>query len=227
MGKKGGSMKRKFLISMTVGMFLFGNSVTSQASLTVKDDDVWGGGAIIHDSSTGLDWLKPYYTVNQSFSEVNRKINNETYGNFRYATYDEVVSLFVNSGLYFGSIGAEVYAGGAMYWQNTYSFVTQFGPTYSQKWIAENWLGVSGIMSSNVNNEPLYANAKYGFWNWGQPLDSSTEIGNVADENYSSALTGSWLVRTNIAPVPAPNSLYLLSIGIIGICGLSRRKYSY
>lgn len=201
-------MNTKNIIALTIGVISILSSLTSQAALVTKGDDAWGDESIVNDTLTGIDWLKPAKTINQSYIQIQNILGSGNYANFRYATYDEVVQLFIDSGLPMGWVN-----GYSSYWDSAVEFVTKFGPTYSQKWIAENWLGVSGLMLSSSNNEVNFANAKYGYWNWGTPLDTTTEFG-VVDEQYCSILTGSWLIRENVSSVPIPSSILCFFIGI-------------
>jgi hypothetical protein len=207
----------------SLSFFIFCIS-SAQATLIANDDPIWGTGSTITDTATGLTWLKPSKTVNQSYSQVSSKLGFGDYENLRYATNVEVVQLFNDAGI------PQYTYGNTNGWHNTNAFVTLFGPTYSQTQWAAHALGVSGLMSSTSGDQVLYANAQYG-WMAASGFffyeDALKTIG-ITSDSYASLCTGSWLILDHNlpepnTPVPEPSTFILLAVGFAGVGFLWRR----
>ena len=97
----------KKILLMFVPLFIFLmcmlNGTDASADLVLRDDNIWGPGTIIHDTSTGLYWLKPSKTVNLSYNTISEQLGSGAYTGFRYASSTEVQNLFITAGLPIGA----------------------------------------------------------------------------------------------------------------------------
>jgi PKD repeat protein len=166
------------------------------ADLVVRDDYDWGAGSIIHDTSTGLDWLKPINTVNQSYASINAQLGSGQFTGFRYATSAEVNQLFANSGLTHDCC----WDGYAYY--NEYvrfkTFVNLFEPTHVGPSGLLNDVAyyVLGLTSAEGLSNPQYAFAEYSII-LGHYVGVTNGIG-FGELDFTSAGPnyGSWLIRS-------------------------------
>jgi len=103
-------MNRKRIFFIMTFIVLFGSTVAWSAvstvsNLQVRDDDVFGSTAIVHDSITGLDWLRLPLTGTKSYNDMNGVDGSSEFedgaqfAGFRHATMAEVKQLWVDAGI--------------------------------------------------------------------------------------------------------------------------------
>lgn len=74
--------------------------VASIPALVSKDLSAAGDGLIMRDVKTGLEWLDLTTSVNRSFNDVSSQFAlGGDFEGFRYATFNEVTTLFENAGI--------------------------------------------------------------------------------------------------------------------------------
>ena len=185
-------------------------------------------GAFTTDTSTGLDWLDLTTTRNLSYLDVTAQLAT-TFSGYRYATVDEVKSLWFDAGIA-GAAGActpvpacfdemapvaavqnLVDLLGGNTWPANFGFTGVIALT-STPYAPPDWSGCGSNCTAYVTPElsigdgPETAIIVEGLRDY------------IADPTY-----GSWLVRQT-SPVPLPAALPLFASGLAGLGWLSRRR---
>ncbi len=193
-------------------------SYSTNATLVVVDDPVFGVGSIMQDTDSGLEWLALNQTAGQSFNQVSAELGG-LYAGFSYATRASVLTLFTNAGIPDVDVGS----GG------TASNVTAVSNLMSL-WNADIW----GINDINGQFGYFYT-ADIGTGLLWVPGSGNTEEGNAeatsgtdrinayGNPDHIQTYLGSALVR-DISSVPVPAAVWLFGSGLLGLIGFATRK---
>jgi hypothetical protein len=192
-----------------LGLFL---AQASHAAFVARDAAGWGEGSLTLDTDTGLQWLDVNLSVSFSYNEMRAEmLSGGQYEGFRYATRDEVASLFVNAGVqHINAVSTDNNQAAAQ-------LMEFLGFTSSRRGNNE-LFGITGTEQSGGVSagviDHLFENGL-----------SAYDIG-VADliygKGYKAATVGSWLVTT--AEVPVPPALLLFSSALLLSGSLKRRN---
>jgi len=93
-------------MTKTTTAVLLTAALTTAASagpvLTEADWLAAGDGLLTNDAISGLQWLDWSHTINRSYDDVSSQLGaGGEFEGFRYATYDEVVTLYLHAGAVF------------------------------------------------------------------------------------------------------------------------------
>jgi hypothetical protein len=208
--------------------------LSGQVNAALIEQDLFsiGDGLTTLDSMTGLQWLDVTETVGLSYGDVliSQYITDLS---FRYASLQELTSLFDNAGGsgdylvprnsngdYKGVPVAENYDAAMLLISLmgcTSYLVGQACDSDDQDWhigmYGEQVVnGVQNAAAVNAfNNSPLYGNAG-AIW-----LDAAESVPGRTTIDF-----GSYLVRIN--PVPVPGAIWLFGTGPLGLIGFSKRR---
>jgi hypothetical protein len=205
----------------------------ARASFVVENDDVYGASSVVLDTSTGLYWVKPIETLGLTYSAVQTDIASGLTGNFTYASYSQVHTLFSDAGItdFTNSVSAGSYAGAS-------ALVSAFGQTgggiFSNGSYQGPYAQTVGVYAGNFDAYTIayQLNAAGEFGCTGMDC-AETSIGTFS--GAASGAYGSWLVASSLdsgnvpSPVPLPASAWLMlsAIGGLGLlCRARRRVYS-
>ena len=169
-------------------------------------------GITTFDTESGLTWLDLTESTNRSFGDVTDglDVGGDFFG-YRFATNSEVLTLYENAGVAFGT----GFRGVNLAYNN---FIDLFGPTAS----SSSNSAIQGVSATGVDlfRAGVFSNVfQTGYWAdilaW--PITSV------------SPSTGFWLVEgTPPPPIPLPAAvwLFLSALGGLGLFGWRRRRES-
>ena len=205
---------------------------TAQSSVISVDWKIAGDNLITRDATSGLDWLDLTETNNISRTSILPELESGgQFDGWRYATSEEVVSLWVNFGVNlfrpdFTNLGHEVEV----------ILATEFlGNTACEYNCDKNPYGALGMTGTPSSFNPVYMYDinKYGFmgarhfYSLDHPPLSLTYyqgINSFYEENQASLNFGHYLVQASSIPEPA--TIMLFSLGLLGLLGIGRLKAS-
>ncbi|CAA0099181.1 Uncharacterised protein [Halioglobus japonicus] len=201
------------------------------AALISIDDPNFGTGALTLDTSTNMTWLDLSITEGMSFNDVSSQLGaSGTYSGYRYASPEEVYSLFVealipniNDPGTFGHYGTVENARPALH------LIGLMGPSYQVE--------ISGVKLSSINGFSSQHNNSNGFDLIQMPYATVREgvITSNGPQSYGEVFTvgssifpsnpyegvGSWLVKTTTVPVPS--TAWLFGIAFFRVVKVPRR----
>ncbi len=204
-------------------------SPSVKAAFVVENDSVFGAASVILDTSTGLYWVKPTETLGSSYSTEQSAIASGQTGNFTYASYSQVYTLFSDAGItdFTNNVTAGNYAGAN-------AMISAFGQTSGGTFTNGSYVGsyaqLNGVYAGDYAAYTIayQLNAAGAFVtctsaNCGQASVSPPSPGD------SAGPYGNWLVASSLdsggpPPVPLPASAWLMLSGIAGLGLLSRRR---
>jgi len=166
---------------------------------------------ITRDTTTGLDWLDVTLTINRSVNEVLGGYGGFINMGFRYATTDEVMTLYMHAPIvnFVSDIPAN--------WPGAENLIRLMGATHGSPNDTEWSQGFAGLNEPSIGS----AYAPVIFSNLIESQGAGADIlvvptaFDVADGNI-----GNYLVRA----VPIPPALYLFGSGLLGLIGIDRKK---
>src|SRR5262245_32636567 len=242
-----GSLLRAIAITATIL-----SSRDALASFVLQDSAAWGTGAIVYDTSTGLDWLRPRLTSGQSYNQVSSLLGTPAFQGFGYASTSQLQTLASGFGVLVPTSSPSLTAtppdaGLASAYD---SFFTYFGGSGGISGPGDclfggpdcfYFLSVAGISgavdSSQLPNAWHYtatfaATFPYPATGLGPASTVSSTIGGVggfgpSQRDVAISQNGSWLVRTHIEEVPAvplPPAAWLLLSGLSGLFAFFRNR---
>jgi len=189
-------------------MFIGNVNATVITDLSERDWRTNGDSALTYDASTNLEWLDLTITRGNSILDTEAL---DLFDVFRWATTLEIENL-LDAALY--GIGHR-FSSAEVDKINTQHFIDLLGVTYDDGTTAQGNSRAAEVTPGRYHVG--WASLSFGL---ARALDPSANNGLL--ENERNASTGSWLVR-RANNVPEPNSIVLLSLGLLGLC-LSRRK---
>lgn len=187
----------------------------ARASLQVNDDPVWGENSIVYDSSTGLDWLKPKFTVNNSYQTLSGLLGNAEYSNFRYANLNELGSLLSQFSL----------ASSQGYYENlpltnVTQFIDLFEPTIADSFNS----ATQGLLGNLFNGGTAVGSGGVGMFLSGSTWITFEHLGGGNSFTFQNPTFGSWLVKPHsVSSVPLPAAGWLFGFVIAGWRIIARR----
>lgn len=211
-----------FFVVLILGICLLSITTKASATLLSLDDVTYGAGAFTKDTDTGLQWLDLSLTLNESMNSIKSKsVIGGSYFGLRYATQDEVWTLFSDAGI--SPIGGTSYTKA--------SYDTARG--LLDLMVSENMDVIHGITGTGpVNQNDVYI-AAYLYVNADTSRDCFYSSSNISAFNSSIQFTsnsqesylGSFLVRdAPDAPVPEPATFLLLS-SALALAGFRAKKF--
>lgn len=211
--------KNSIMLGFIIAASLFLNGAAS-ASLLSIDSATWGQGAITRDTESGLDWLDLTMTVNRSYVDISSNLATE-FIDFRYATREEVFTLFRHAGIPDINVPETV---------ENYAPVTALmnlvGVTYTYSGGGLPLVEASGqaqAIPPQWQNQPNIPRAHLvtGTHPYLVPMGEANTIDGTLSASQAYVGVGSWLIQTT--PVPPPSALLLFGSGLLGIFGFGRQ----
>jgi hypothetical protein len=210
-------MKRLLVVILCIGVLMTWMTQPVKAALNKGDFLTKGDGFLITDTSTGLNWLTPFYTRNHTFNDSFVQNIISMYG-FRYATGAEVLSMINNN---FDN-PTTIYPGDAAGFQSAQEFFNFFGineQVYCSGGACPRTQGLTYDLGQTPNTRLAFGMIQLG--STGRMIKN-----NPWGESSHEMQMGSFLVKQNPPPpptVPIPGAMWLLGTGIIGLAGVRKR----
>lgn len=214
-----------------VAATMFAGASQANAALVQADWKMAGDNAITLDTDSNLEWLDVSLSVNQSFNYVSTQFGTGgLYSGFRYATGDEVATLFTNAGINFN------YSSSAADANKINSLISLVGATIDSNDYRGKSLWTRGIAMQTPFD-----------YNRGTGAYQTTEARIYTEvQSYGPSYTfytaskgilrgawpiqaaqydvGSWLVRESVSAVPEPSAAWLFAAGLPLIGSIARRR---
>jgi hypothetical protein len=170
---------------------------------------------ITRDAGTGLDWLDVTLTLDHSVNEVLGGFGGYIDMGFRYATTDEVMTLYTHAPI----INFDVDIPDN--WPGAENLIRLMGATSGSPNDTEWSQGYAGLNEPSTGSAyaPVIFSRLLASQGAGADILVVPTAFDVADGNI-----GSYLVRSTAVPIPP--ALYLFGSGLLGLVGLARRKAS-
>jgi hypothetical protein len=200
----------------------------ARAAFVVENDSVYGASSVVLDTSTGLYWVKPMETLGLTYSTMQTDIAAGLTGNFTYASFSQVHTLFSDAGItdFTNNVSAASYAGAN-------AIVSAFGQTSGGTFSNGSYQGpYAQTVGVYAGNYDAYTVA-YQLNTTGEFGCTSVDCAETSIGNFSGSTAGpygSWLVASSLgsgnapSPVPLPASAWLMLGAIGGLGLLSRRR---
>lgn len=195
-------------------------SMASAEAALVSMDSGFGADTITHDTETGLNWLDLSVTTLTSWNDMQAmRQPGGTFADWRYATLEEIDTLFANAGIGFFEPTLQSVTdlmdllGGPLFTSDNpdsgFHSVSVDGHT-GIAGSTSDWHRTAGYLElkRKTTNAPTVAFAHSG--NWGEVKDSF------------GSTSGHYLVEVSAVPVPA--AVWLFGSGLLGLVGVSRRR---
>jgi len=158
------------------------------------------------DSLTNLEWLDLTQTQNFTYNQIDPELlAGGLFDGYRRATEAELNTLYTNFGLVSGPVNA-----------THLEFINLFGETSNQSGNAESF----GYAASGGTLASVYGLDF--FFNNGAPNYSVETGGLLHNKSINFDGLGSFLVK----PVPVPAAIWLFGSGLLGLIGVSGKKFS-
>ena len=189
----------------------------AQAALIATNDPVFGPNSIVLDTSTGLEWLNLTRTRGLSAQQVLAQLGpGGQFASFEYADRDEFVTLFTEV---FGTSFLPHPFGG-LDLNTTLNFVNLFGPTS----FTPGGLPLLNGLFDVTGSGPFVMGTLIMFF---YDRDINGELSGGTDTNPGGGgadrMTGSFLVRALLVPIPEP-SLSLLTVSLMMTAAVLLRR---
>lgn len=176
-----------------------------------------GDGWLTVDTATGLKWLDVSLTAGQTFDEVRTGVWYSS--GFRYATKDELRSLFANAGTPDDGFDTSV-----TYPSETLRLAQLLGPTL----VAPGRVTVSGFIGTDFSGQDITLGnhpigqvfvAQLGKVDYLTTYGEAHFTGGHPSSNQADATYGSFLVSS----VPEPSTYAILLLGLAGVVMCTRK----
>ena len=208
-----------YLTSFTLALFLTVLVGNARATVLSTDYAVGSGdGWITTDSSTGLKWLDVSLTAGQTFDEVRTGIWYSL--GFRYATKDEVKTLFANAGTPDDGFNVSI-----THPAETLALAQLLGPTL----VNPGRVSVAGFIGTDFFDEVITQSnhpvgqtfsAQLGKIDYLTTYGEAHFTGGHPFSNEADVSYGSFLVSS----VPEPTTYAMVLLGLIGVVTCARKR---
>jgi hypothetical protein len=238
-------MFTRFITASALSVTLAFSSAAFAASTNFIDN-----GSYTTDTISGLDWRDVTATQGQSYNSVSGQFGvGGNFEGYRYATGAEFNKLITN---YTGSTIAPGYTGRTSIpiESDLGALITMLGAT--SQWTFATYIGVDPTgptirqitlitwgMLADVAHRGAHYSGRYGTTYFDNhylarvfekshdtiPVLAFAETRDGAQPDYrTSSITGSYLVRTSLNPVPIPAAAFMFAPALLGFLGLRRRS---
>lgn len=203
---------RTLLLTLVVAL---GIARSSKASLVVGDFLNPGDDLLVTDTSTGLEWLTPVYTKDQTYDDSFVQNLIATYG-FAYATEAQVEDM-INSN--FGNPPTSS-PGTAAGYSDVQSFFGIYGIADGTTSCGGPCPRTQGLTSTSPQSNYQDAVGMIQLGSDGWEIEDNAWPDNISDRQM-----GSWLIRSDVsAAAPEPGTLGLLALGLLVVVPALRQR---
>ncbi|WP_136678698.1 hypothetical protein [Neptunomonas sp. XY-337] len=180
-------------------------SVNASASLVLQDWASTGDELLIHDTSTGFEWLDLSVTSNLSYDEI---LNDDQFKGFRHATRSEIETLF-GAPLTEGGFAA-ILSSDAL---SRFDFIFDNMITAAWAPTSATHPTLPGIMGSPIPGQPrdVYRYA----YTYNKNASSYNTLISELSASTATRSTGNYLLRSKSVNIPEPPVLWLLLTPLI------------
>ncbi len=218
-------MKLAKLIPSSIVLVLFLVTINARAALI-------DGGSYVSDTVSGLDWLKLTQTINRSYDDISSQLGGGgQLAGWQYASGQQFDALLLDQGLIAdsGCPTGTSFCGGVDPANHSAinSLVNLIGDTfelaYNNGVLTSNANASLGLLSdASIDGSSHYVGLLVGSYLSDTPY-ANTHYGDPQQNGSSATHIGSFLVRPSVVPIPA--AIWLFGSGLIGLTGISRRKF--
>ena len=191
-------------------------AVSANAALVPLDYVNPGDGLVTYDDASGLEWLDISETLAVTVNEVLTGYGGLLDSNFRYATTDDVLTLFTANGLIITGYGQSTPDG----YDDMVNLVALLGGE-TDHGFSRTIHGLTGEINSQGSHRHIYFGYYYGV---GDGLEYWINPGYLSTPPVQSiSNVGSFLVRDHEA-VPEPGAIWLFCASITQLVATKRSR---
>lgn len=212
----------------------------ASALFVASSSDGFGRNSLVVDSTSGLTWLNLDVTAGLSFNAVVGLLETDArYEGFRFASLDEVTTLFLNAGFSVGIPSGDLSdpdrLAAATSFAKSFNGVRSKGTESFRGYTGEPGFAIdpaNGVYSLEVAGVGVRSGAK------SVPTAFTDEVSYFSPLGYAGV--GSWLVYdagveplpslsrvaglSVVTPIPEPSTYALMVVGLLGVAAATHRR---